>query len=154
MLRIAIAITFVLWLAACSRNEPQMPYFNDDDLKIDMIQSDELDGNMTYSFEVTNMGKTTVGFLRLSMQFPVLRDGRNIINPFEALGRSMSGDPIRLAQGEKATFDVVAPLHDVFGEDVQFSGMAELALRGYALAGDQAIPFGISGSLGAVLNKY
>lgn len=84
-----------------------------------------------------------------------MRDGRGVNNPFKVQGRKSEGmEPVTLAQGDKATFDVYAPLRRVFEDQVEFEERPILSLDGYTLYGEQAIPFHLGGSLDAILWKY
>lgn len=157
MRRLAVALIGALALASCSKSpdSQEFPRLNDEDLRIDLVREYVDEGNYSYAFEVGNTGETTVGFLRLSMEFPVVRDGHEVNNPFRVQGRKSEGmEPVTLAQGEKATFDVYAPLRGVFEDDVEFNKQPRLSLQGYTLYGEQAIPFELGGSLDAILRKY
>ncbi|MFK7693092.1 hypothetical protein [Paenibacillus sp. HJGM_3] len=134
-------------LTSCSIDK-DTPLFNHKDLKINLVRAEKDFGAWYYDLELQNTGKIEIGFISLFLGYPIKVSNGSKSNPFKVEGATRDAKPIKLGTNEKITFHVVAPVEEVFGATAALDfDHPSLEIKGYAMKGDQAIPFGISGSL-------
>lgn len=148
---IYLALLTILLASCANEDTKEPPRFKDEDLRFDLIQSDNDLGNRSYVIEVQNTGKLRIGYLKLYISYPTEHGS----NPFKVEGKTNTNKPVMLGEGEKATFQVYAPVQDVFGNSTSLDfDRPNLDFEGYVLEGEQAIPFGLGGDLDAILRSY
>lgn len=143
-------------LASCTNEETiDPPRFDDRDLRFNLLQSDNGFGHHSYVIEVQNAGKPKIGYLKLHVSYPIKQGSGSRSNPFRVEGTTNSNNPVILGEGDKATFQVNAPIKDVFGDSTLLDfDHPNLNFEGYVLEGDQVIPFGLGGGLDLIIREY
>ncbi|WP_027086133.1 hypothetical protein [Cohnella panacarvi] len=152
---IGLALLMIILVSCTNEETIDPPRFDDRDLRFNLLQSDNSLGLQSYVIEVQNAGKLKIGYLKLYVSYPIKQESGSRSNPFRVEGKTRSNNPVMLGEGDKAIFQVDAPINDVFGDSALLDfDHPNLNFEGYVLEGDQIIPFGLGGGLELIIRDY
>ncbi|MFF2479681.1 hypothetical protein [Paenibacillus sp. NPDC058071] len=138
-------ILFLTILTSCTAKDEGTP-FDNNDIKISLLNEEIKDEYRTYSFEVFNTGKLEIKFLNFYLYYPVITTSGSKGNPFKIEGETESSKPIKLKSGEKIKYTIVAPIKEVFGDSALLNFDNPLVeLNGFVQQGKKDIPFSMRG---------
>jgi hypothetical protein len=143
-----LLILFIILLTGCSSKDSQ---FNDNDIKISLINQQSNNEYRTYAIEVKNSGKLEIKNLNFYLYYPVILPNGSKGNPFKIEGKTDISKPVNLKSGESISYNIFAPIKEVFGNSklLDFDD-PQIELNGIVQQGKSGIPFGMSGGY---LNK-
>lgn len=148
MKKIIYVLLFIIlaaFLNGCTTSEGEP--FNDNDIKITLINMEEKNDYHSFVIEVKNEGKAEVNNLNLYVYYPILIQNGLKVNPFKVEGIAESGRPVNLKNGEKVQYTVFAPIKEVFGDSTLLDfDRPGIELKGLIKQAKKEIPFEMSRS--------
>jgi len=137
---IFIIIVLTTLINGCSSSKGEQ--FNDNEIKITLINIETKNEYKSYIIEVKNEGKVEVTNLNLFLYYPVITQNGSKMNPFKVEGNTEIGKPINLKTGDKVKYTVFAPVKEVFGDSILLDfNNPKIELKGFAKQGNSEIPF-------------
>ncbi|AIQ14305.1 hypothetical protein [Paenibacillus durus] len=139
-----LSIFLINFLTGCTQTNRYQ--FNDNDIKISLINQQNANDYRAYSIEVENTGKLEIKYINLYLYFPVILPTGSKGNPFKMEGKTEISKPINLKSGEEIIFNFFAPTKEVFGDSklLDFDD-PQIELNGIVKQGKSEIPFIMSG---------
>lgn len=142
-----IALILILSsLFGCSAIKEQ---FNDEDIILNVINSETTEEYRAYGIELTNKTGFELTHLSMNLSYPIEDPSGSEVNPFVIEGKvDKLPKPINLKSGEAVIFSFLAPIKDVFDDTKTLNFESpNVKLEGYFKKGNEEIPFGMSGGL-------
>ncbi|MGO4498788.1 hypothetical protein AB4114_23175 [Paenibacillus sp. 2RAB27] len=137
-------ILFITFLTSCSPKADNR--FNDNDIKISLLNQEINDEYRTYLIEVKNTGILEIKYLNFYLYYPIILANGSKGSPFKIEGKTDISKPIKLKSGEKITYTIFAPIKEVFGNSTLLDfDNPSVELNGLVQQGKEEIPFGMSG---------
>lgn len=145
MKKLQILFLFILFsivLVSCSSKSIK---FDNNDIKINVINVKSVDGYKIYNIEIKNNGKVDLYFIDLYLSYPIKQLNGYKGNPYKVEGTTDESKPIYLNAKQAIKFEIITPIKEVFGDsNLLVLEHPYLELNGFIKDGGEYIPFGIT----------
>ncbi|WP_438448397.1 hypothetical protein [Gorillibacterium sp. sgz5001074] len=138
-----VLLVFIIFLTSCSSSEDR---FDDEDIKISLINEQSNNEYRSYSIEIKNLGILEIKNIHLYLYYPIILSNGSKGNPFKLEGKTDITSPVNLKSGESIRYTIFAPIKEVFGDSKLLDfNHPQIELNGLVQQKKSEIPFEMSG---------
>lgn|GEM_PF-1509013 len=132
----------IVFLTSCSSPSYR---FDDNDIRISLIDYWTDGKTRSYTVAVSNNGKLDVKYVNMYLYYPIITANGSKGNDFKLEGRT-DGRPNHIASGQSLQFSFIAPIAEVFGASTLLDyDHPQIQFNGLVQEGKSQVSFAMSG---------